>query len=194
MTINTNNTKLFFSPAQLNVLVFILYFICLIPACLFAFKKPQYNWDMLPYMASVIKIDHSNIDSIHTLTYQSAKENIPSDKYESLINTNAYSKKMAKSAIEFNDQLPFYIIKPLYIGCIYLFYKAGFSLPKSTVLPSILFYLLSCLLLFLWVSKYLKLSITFFVSLLTSYSFFMIYIAMISSPDFLSAFLLFASF
>ena len=81
MTVNTSNTKPFFSPVLINILVFVLYFISLIPACIFAFKKPQYNWDMLPYMASVIKIDHSNIDAIHTITYQSAKENIPADKY-----------------------------------------------------------------------------------------------------------------
>lgn len=194
MAIN-NNAKPFFSASVLNVLVFILYVLCILPACIFAFKKPQYNWDMLPYMAIVIKMDHSNINNIHAITYQTAKANIPIAAYRSLTDSsNAYRKEMFQNPVSFYEQLPFYTIKPLYTGFVYILYKCGLALTQATVLPSIIGYLLSSLLLFFWIKKYLKLPIAFILSIVTAYSIFMIGTAQTSSPDFISAFLLFASF
>jgi hypothetical protein len=175
-------------------LVYIIYFFCLLPTCIFAFKKPYYNWDMLPYMAIVIKMEHSDINLIHKITYSSAKEGIPSKEYGFLVSDlSQYRKKMASSPVDFYQQLPFYVIKPLYTGLIYLFYKANFSLPASTVLPSIMAYLLIGLLLFYWLSKYFKLLFAFSGGLLLMFSIFMVSIARESTPDCLSAFLMFTA-
>lgn len=75
-----------------------------------------------------------------------------------------------------------------------LFHQAGFSLPVSTVLPSILFYMLIALLLFHWLMTYLQPIWAFAISLLTMCSAFMIFMARLSTPDCLSAFLLLSSF
>jgi len=185
----------FVSNNTINIcLIYIVYFFCLLPVGILAFRKPYYNWDMLPYMAIIIKMDHSDINLIHKITYKSAKENIPSKEYGFLIaSSNEYRRKMAESPTDFYQQLPFYIVKPLYTGLIYLFYKAGFSLPKSTVLPSIMAYLMIGLLLFYWLTKYLKLLFAFAGGLLLMFSIYMVSIARESTPDCLSALLMFSA-
>jgi hypothetical protein len=187
--------KLQLSKNRINIiLVYVLYFFCLLPVAIFAFKKPYYNWDMLPYMAIVVKMEHSDINQIHKITYQSAKDNIPSQEYDYLVaNSSEYRKKMAESAVDFYQQLPFYVVKPLYIGSVYLCYKAGYSLPKSTVLPSIISYLLIGLLLFYWLSKYFKLLFACAGGLLIMFSIYMVSIARESTPDCLSAFFIFSA-
>lgn len=172
-----------------------LYFFILILVAIHSFKKPEYNWDILPYMALVLKADNTNIDAVHRLTYIAAQQNLPAPTYKNLTDTsNAYRKKMSEDSDAFNNQLPFYVIKPLYISFAYAFYKVGFSLPASTVLPSIFSYLLIGLLLLYWLKKYLSIFFSSSVSLLVMLSSPMLEIAKLSTPDALSAFLLLSSF
>lgn len=177
-----------------NILISI-YFVCICVIAVFAFRRPHYNWDMLAYMALVVKLQHNNIssDEVHEITYTNAKKNVPAPEYSYLLG-GEYRKSMAENSTAFYNQLPFYIVKPLYIGLIYLFNKAGFSLPLSTALPSILSYLLIGVLLFYWLKKYLNAVLTFAISLLIMYSGFMVSIARESTPDCLSAFLLLTAF
>ena len=190
-TTPVNGHKVSILKKSLLLFVYVLFLLLI---GLYAFRKPAYNWDMLAYIAIVIKIDHhydSNL--IHKITYNTARENIPPGAY-GYLSTGPYREKMATSSAGFYAQLPFYAVKPLYIGMIYLFYKIGFSLPISTVMPSILAYLLTGLLLLHWLKKYVTLFYASIAGLLVMYSTFMISIARISTPDSLSAFLLFAAF
>lgn len=181
------------SKRGVHVLLYYLIFsIGLLPACIFALKRPYYNWDMLPYMAIALRIDNPQIHTVHNMTYKSAKENIPAREYGFLISSD-YRKRMAESPASFHRQLPFYIVKPLYIGLVYLFYKSGISLPVSTVLPSVVAYFLIGLLLLHWLAKYLKPFFAIAGGLLIMYSTYMMSAARISSPDCLSAFFLLAA-
>lgn len=174
---------------------FVVVAVSLLPACLFAFRRPAYNWDMLPYMAIVLKMDKPwlNMEGIHTLTYQMASQKVPETDYR-LLKEGNYRKKMAANAAAFGEQLPFYSVKPLYVGMIYLLYKTGFSLVSSTMLPSIIAYFFLGLLLFYWMGRYLRPLFALLGSVLVMYTPFMIRIAGLSSPDALSSFLLFAAF
>ena len=95
--------------------------------------------------------------------------------------TNAYRYKLSNNDEAFNEQLPFYVVKPLYTSLAYLAYKAGFSLSQATLVPSFISYLLIGLLLFHWLSMYLRFSISFFVSLLIIF-FFFDQVAKLSTP------------
>ena len=170
-----------------------IYIVCICLIALFAFRRPHYNWDMLAYMALVIQEDHQDINQLHEITYKTVKDNIPEIDYEHLVGSE-YRKSLAGNPKIFFNQLPFYAVKPLYVKMVSLFYKAGFPLPLSTVLPSILFYLLIGLLLFYWLLQYLKIIWTFAASLFIMLSGFMVFMARISTPDCLSAFLLLSSF
>ncbi len=171
------------------------YVLCIIIVAIYCFKRPLYNWDMLPYSALVLKMDGADAKTAFAHTYESAKENVPPGPYHLLTDsTNAYRYTLANNAGAFNEQLPFYVVKPLYISLAYLAYKAGFSLPQATLVPSFISYLLIGLLFFHWLSLYLHFSISFFVSLLIMISSPLIGVAKLSTPDCLSALLLLGSF
>ncbi|HEY1872330.1 MAG TPA: hypothetical protein VGG71_14805, partial [Chitinophagaceae bacterium] len=101
--------------------------------------------------------------------------------------------KFATDPLEFQKLLPIYIVKPIYIWMCRLFYRSGFSLPLSTVLPSIISYMAIGLFLLFWFSKYFRISIAFMASLLVMLSIFSVNLAALSTPDCLSAFFFFIS-
>ena len=180
----------FFSSGKFTAIISIVYFLCLLPVAIFAIKRPYYNWDMLPYMALVLKMDYKDSVTVHKMTFSIAETNIPSTEYGDLTR-GEYRKRMVENPADFYSQLPFYVVKPFYIWVVYFFYKTGFSLPMSTVLPSILSYLLIGSLLFHWLKKYLNIHFAFPAALFIMYSFFMVSMARISTPDPLSSLFLF---
>lgn len=173
----------------------ISYFFCIVLAAIYCFKRPLYNWDMLPYTDLTLRMDHYNEQEAYNLTYKLARENIPLKNYHQLTDSsNDYRRTMSKIPDAFNEQLPFYVVKPLYIGLTYLFYKSGVSLPRATLVPSIISYLLIGLLLFHWLGIYLRLPVSFAIALLIMISSPLIEVAKLSTPDCLSSFLLLGSF
>jgi hypothetical protein len=169
-------------------LIYLAFLCCLLPVAYFTYKHPSYNFDMLGYMALVVRMDKThNINEVHSITYESAKEGIPPEEYYKLTNTPSFRQKFATDPLQFEKLLPIYIVKPAYIGLSYLFYKMGFSLPKATVMPSILAYLILGMFLLYWFRKYLNGFMAFFAAFLIMYSIFTAAIAGFSTPDCLSA-------
>jgi hypothetical protein len=178
-----------------NNLVKAAYFICIAAAAFYCFKRPLYNWDMLPYSALILKMDGYDEKKAFAYTYELAKKNIPPRPYRLLTDSsNAYRFEMANNAESFNGELPFYVVKPLYTSLAYVAYKAGFYLPQATLVPGFISYLLIGLLFFRWLRLYLRLSLAFFVSLFIIVSSPLIEVAKLSTPDCLSALLLLGTF
>lgn len=176
--------------------VWLMYFVflaCMLLVAIFAYKRPAYNWDMLAYMALVVKMENGDINEVHKITYNSARQHIPSEEYANLVN-GALRQERFENPAEFNGVLPFYAVKPFYVWSSYVFYKAGFTLPVSTVLPSIIAYLLIGLLLFHWLNRHHKLFFSFAAGLLMMVSSIMIEAARLSTPDCISAFFLLTAF
>src|SRR5580692_5995221 len=99
----------FLKQGLLAILPYLIYFLCLIPIGVFSVKKPAYNWDMLAYMALVIRMEQRDINQIHSMTYDNAKQNIPSEAYVMLTgNASSYRRRMAENATDFYGDLPFY--------------------------------------------------------------------------------------
>jgi hypothetical protein len=176
------------------ILIYLAFLLCLLPVAIFTYKHPAYNFDMLGYMALIVRMDQThNIDEVHTITYNSARQFIPAEKYKTLTDTPPFRKKFETDPSQFEKVLPNYIVKPLYIGTAWLFYKAGFSLPAATVMPSIVAYLIIGLFLFSWLKKYLQTAVAFLGGLLIMFSIFTVAVAGLSTPDCLSALFLFLS-
>jgi hypothetical protein len=190
---NTTFDKILNPGKPVRLLLVVIYCYCLFLIGSFAYRHPHYNWDMLAYMALVIQEDRSDSKQIHEITYKTAKENIPASDFKKLLEGD-YRKKLAEDPEAFFNTLPFYAVKPMYTKMVSLFHKAGFSLPISTILPSIIFYLLTGLLLCFWLLKYLEITWALAACLLIMLSGFMVSMAGLSTPDCLSAFLLLSSF
>ena len=178
-----------------SVVVNIFFLLCLSPLVIFSYKHPSNNWDMLGYIAIVMRIDGvKDVKEIHQVTYTSVKKNIPEKDYKQLVDSSGVRAKFASDPLLFEKILPIHVVKPLYILFVYFAYKAGFDLPAATVMPSLIAYSLIGLLLFHWLKKLMRKAIAFFAALLIMSSGFMISSARLSSPDMLSAFFLLATF
>jgi hypothetical protein len=110
---------------MINKLSLCIYFTLLMLVCLYAYKRPEYNWDMLPYMAIALQHDMHDPKAIHDSVYALAGRMVPSPEFRELTDGGlAYRRKMAGNAWEFQSQLPYYVVKPLYTRQVYYFYRA----------------------------------------------------------------------
>lgn len=176
-------------------LIVVFYFLFLLFMGFYAFKKPTYGWDTLPYMGVVLSYDSNNINFIHDTVYEIAKQQMPVEVYKQLTDSSIpYRKRMATNAFAFNSQFPFYVVKPLYTSMVYLFYKSGFSLLKAAVLPSVIAYFLMGCLVFLWLKPYLQTYFSVIASLLIMLLAPVLKVLKGCSPDCLASFLLLAGF
>jgi hypothetical protein len=174
-----------------NRLVLLAYLIFIFLIALYAFKRPYYNWDMLPYMAVVIGYDHKDPNFVHDTVYEIVKKQLPALTYNQLMDGGLeFRKSVAKNSNEFYAQMPFYSVKPLYTGMLYFFYKAGVPLIQATILPSFIAYVLIGFLLIFWIKRYMQFYLALTISSFTMLSAPMWDIVRNSSPDCLSAFLL----
>jgi len=178
-----------------SVAIYILLVVFLLPVGLFSFKHPAYNWDMLGYMAIVIKMDGTKeIQKVHAITYQTAKANLPQRVYQQLLDSNGPRARFATDPNFFEKVLPIYVVKPLYNWLSFVFYKSGVALPIATLLPSLIAFFLIALLVFHWLKKFLS-TVVAFVSVLLIMTFsFVVASSTLSTPDNLSAFFLLSAF
>lgn len=177
------------------LLAYPLLIMLLLPAVIYIYKNPAYNFDMLGYMALVIKMDQpGSIKEIHKTTYSIAHENLSAEEYKRLTEAPLYRKKFETNASEFEKILPNYIVKPLYLWACWLFYKSGIALPTATVIPSIISFVFLGVFLFHWLSKYLDAVMALIGTSLLMYSTFIASIARLSTPDLLSAVFLLLGF
>jgi hypothetical protein len=177
-----------------NRLALYLYVIIILLFALFAAKRPLYNWDTLAYMAVALHYDHHSTAFVHDTIYAIAKQQMPSASYNELTDGGLeYRKTMAGNALAFDQQMPFYTVKPLYTGLVYILYKVGVPLLEATVLPSLIFYVLIGILLMIWIAKYLNFLPGMLVCLLLMMIAPMWEIARCSSPDAVSAFFVLTS-
>ena len=170
-----------------------LYAACLLPAAVFAYRRPLYNWDMFGYMAVVLKGDIPNPIELHHRVYELARQNIPPVQFGYLCGS-IHRQKLATDPAAFYQELPFYSVKPLYTGLVYLIYHQGISLPKATVIPSVVFYFFTGMLLFIWFNRFRGWVFSFTASILIMYSLIMVELSRLSTPDAVSTFLLFSAF
>jgi hypothetical protein len=171
---------------------FYIYAALMLSISIYSYKKAEYNWDMLPYMAVILQYDgNTDIEKIHGEVYSIAKQSVSENAFDKLVDsTSAYRKSVFNNSAEFSLQLPFYVVKPLYTGLCYLFYKCGVSLPKATILPSVISFFLISLILFSWIRKYYTRVGACIFSTLLMLSPFMLQAAKLATPDLLSAILL----
>ncbi|WOC50911.1 hypothetical protein BPO_0264 [Bergeyella porcorum] len=121
----------------LGILSLYFIFVCFV-------KDSQNNWDKLGYMACVLVLDGQN--EVHKKVYSVAekldfKEDSP------------YRKEMRLNEKAFNEQINFYHSRIAYTFTAWIFYKITNDLNVATYILSVLFSLLSLLLLFHILSK-----------------------------------------
>ena len=97
--------------------------------------KPHHNWDMIMYIAAAKYYENQEISSLHAFTYNALQRSVPEPRYRVMI-AGRYRHTVYTDPFSFNEQLPFYQIRPLYTGFIFLLYKMGVDIVFATHMVS----------------------------------------------------------
>lgn len=119
-----------------------------------SYSQPRYNWDIVGYVAATKSIDTKNKKLLHRATYLHLKRTLPKRDYAHL-HSNRYERRVATDPDALQEQLPYYQIRPFYIGLLYLASKVGVSLSFATHFVSALAVVLGLFLLYLLSLRYL---------------------------------------
>lgn len=148
--------------------------------------RPHYNWDMLMYIASAKALDGGSLQEIHAYTYRQTRQ-VTSPKQFKVLTTLFYNHETYKHPKLFQEQLPFYRVKPLYIGLVYLLHKAGVHIASATHLISGVSVALALMLLCLLMLPYSSNPLVYLLPPL-ALVFDVVHVARLSTPDGLAFF------
>src|SRR4030095_10638331 len=95
-----------FKSRLFSFLSYLAFLSCLLPVAIFTFKHPAYNFDMLGYMALIIRIDKNDLHEVHAATYEKARQVIPGEEYRKLTETPPFRKKIASDPLQLEKILP----------------------------------------------------------------------------------------
>jgi len=123
-----------------------IFLVLALLALYFSVFRPMYNWDMIPYVASAKHFEEKNFYVLHAYTYEQVRQSVPPAVYVDLVD-GSYREAISTNVRAFREQLPFYQIRPVYNGLIYLFSKAGMNVVFATHFISCLAILAAILLL-----------------------------------------------
>ena len=85
-----------------------------------AIKKPVQTWDILGYAAVVEAQKSDDKTAIHSAVYRGFKAYASDEKFNDLVNSSGYRKTMYNDVEAFNQQIPFYKMRVLFIALIAL--------------------------------------------------------------------------
>jgi hypothetical protein len=151
-------------------------------------QKPVYNWDMISYMGVATEYSVHDPQVVHDSVYHDLKREVPAPVYRDLTGDHEERRACLLSSKEYNDQLSYFRAKPLYTLMIAGLNKAGVSLVRATLIPSIIACFFLMLLVYHWLSLYLKKPFAFVTALLMSLLPIFVELDRFSTPDAVSNF------
>jgi hypothetical protein len=179
----------------IKILLTLVYAALVITAAAYSVYHPSYNWDVLPYTASVYSLESNDTAAIHKNTFDALKNKVDAKTYIQLTTGSEYREAMATCAKCFMEQLPFYRIKALYVLMVYVLYKTGVNVVSATVLVSAISYILINLICFIALKHFTKnYIIIILTSIIVALFPFMLNSAGDSAPNMLSALIVLSAF
>lgn len=130
------NIKSYLSYFKSTKILFIYYCILVVVLAIVSVSKPDFNWDMLGYVAAAKHFEISDPQKLHQFVYENLKKFVSKDIYYDLTD-GGVRKDWAENANDFYSLLPFYEIRPLYNLSILLLSKIGVNIFAATYLVSI---------------------------------------------------------
>lgn len=127
-----------------NTLCLIAFIVSLGYAVWLGFKHPFHNWDMVAYIAAAVSLEESDPVVIHERTMAELRQTLHHDRYKEY----AEKSPLSNEPYALVQQLPGYLVKPLYVGLIWAVQKAGLAgyAQASWSISAISFALLACVL------------------------------------------------
>lgn len=98
--------------------------------------NPQEEWDLLGYAASVLSLGGAEQSTLPAQVYGELKAYAPPELYRELTAGSTYRTAMHNDAEAFSQQVPFYKIRLIFIGLIWLMTKVGIGMFEAMHLLS----------------------------------------------------------
>jgi hypothetical protein len=137
------------NPGKKTFLVLVFLFVFSCGFAWYCASRPHLDWDMIAYVASAMRYENDDPTSLQQNVYNLLKRTVPPQTYKEL--TDGYQRHTRATDPEsLRQHLPFYRIRVLYIGGIYLLFKLGMN-------PFVASYLISvvCVTLCIWFIAFL---------------------------------------
>lgn len=184
----------------------IVKFILTLHLCImsyYLYTHPYYNADIEAYMGLVYKAKYPNmkIEDIHKKVYDELKSKKPETgkvnigREEEAAGDNSYYHILSENPKAYEEELQFFTVKPFYNFINSLFFRIGFEASTATFLITIISYILTLILIFIFLlnvlkNHYLSLLFTIALSLFKP----LLDTSRHATPDGLSTFLLLLTF
>ncbi len=133
-------------------------FLVLAAYCLkLSIYNPAHNWDVIGYVASADAFAIDDVEALHAVTYAQVRHSVSAAAYADLVD-GSFRQEISTNSSAFGEQLPFYRIRLVYTGLIYLLFTMGCDIVFAThVIPGVsvaagiaLLYAISRMLLARW--------------------------------------------
>ena len=169
----------------------LLFGLVLTGILLFSAFRPFHNWDLIPYIACALEWE--GVEDVHAETYRIIGTELPDPTF-SVLTAGEYRERCYRDSAFFVDRLPFYRVKPLYIGMVRLGRMWGLPWTFAVRLPSLIALLAIGLLLWTWFRSFLPPLHRVLVTSLSLAIFPVTELARLSTPDGLAVFFLLLCF
>ena len=94
----------------------------------FSISSPDQNWDILGYSASAISLENNDPAFIHNYIYGELQNYGTESERKKLMAGSDYAATMHNDANAFFQQIPYYKIRIIFVGLIYLFVTFGINI------------------------------------------------------------------
>lgn len=152
-------------------------------------NRALYNSDMLPYMGIVLQMQGYDAKQIHDSVYAITKASVPVKNFTLLTQLNQGRIDRFNDHVLFYEYLNFFRLKPLYVFLIRIFNSIGVNLVFATLLPSLIFTAGVLMVFYAGLGElFISSIIPFFVGVVILMFGFTNELAVISTPDAMSTF------
>jgi hypothetical protein len=112
------------------------------------YRHPTFQADVVPYAATVLALDTSDIHKIHKKVYDDLVAEIGEERDKQLLASSQWWPSMRNEARYLMEELPFYANRPLYIELAHVLVRAGMDVFSALhVITSVSLFAIACLLL-----------------------------------------------
>lgn len=105
--------------------------------CAYSWVRPDYNWDMVAYVATALEDRHQDPVELHARTWQEIAAGAREAQLYELQHGNPYNRHQWENPADFQSQLSMYRVKVAYIWLLRAL-EVVFGLVDATILLSIL--------------------------------------------------------
>lgn len=169
-----------------TLLAWALFAALLVWIAVLAFAHCFYNWDMVAYAA--LAMDWSGAADPHAAVYRAFEAEVPDSVMRELI-ADGYPRQVAESSEAFASQLPFYVVKPLYVVVLAGLHRLGVPVVAAIQAVSALCVMLTCTLILVWLRRSIPLGAAVLMTVALAYASRLVDLARVGTPDALSVLL-----